>query len=167
MTGKTVPFSARISIDDAEFISSLEYDGAHTPSDKLRALLAETRRRHTQCDDYGENLSQMQAWVGQLKHPLLVRQQQLNYSSESVIRVLDALPDLLARLQTLAASCETLQTHELQQAEQGVVNRIGRLNELLLPLVITTDVNDKVWQELFSLATFIHQHQIAIQGKPL
>ena len=95
MSTKTVPFSARISVEDAEFISSLEYDGAHTPSDKLRALLAETRRRHQGFSDYGQNLAQMQEWLGQIKRQLLVRQQQLSQHSELLVRVLDAVTDPL------------------------------------------------------------------------
>ena len=40
VSGKTIPFSARISVEDADFISTLEFDGARTPSEKLRGLLA-------------------------------------------------------------------------------------------------------------------------------
>ncbi|MDX1391935.1 MAG: hypothetical protein R3241_06135, partial [Rheinheimera sp.] len=82
MSAKTVPFSARISVEDAEFISELEFDGANTPSDKLRALLAESRRRYQGYSDYGQNLAQMQEWLGRIKRQLLVRQQQLNQRSE-------------------------------------------------------------------------------------
>ncbi|CAM5500755.1 hypothetical protein RLON56S_03654 [Alishewanella longhuensis] len=38
MTNKTVPFSARISVEDAEFISTLAYEGAHTPSEQVTCL---------------------------------------------------------------------------------------------------------------------------------
>ncbi|MBU1311218.1 hypothetical protein MN202_08550 [Rheinheimera muenzenbergensis] len=166
MSTKTVPFSARISVEDAEFISSLEYDGAHTPSDKLRALLAETRRRHQGFTDYGQNLAQMQEWLGQIKRQLLVRQQQLNQHSELMIRLLDALPDLLATLQTLAASCSSLNSRELQHTEQQVLLKLCRLNELLLPLALTADADSVLQQGVFGLAKLIHQHKLAIQGEP-
>jgi hypothetical protein len=167
MSSKTVPFSARISIEDAEFISTLEYDGAHTPSDKLRALLAETRRKHASYPDYGHNLAQMQEWLGQMKRQLLIRQQQLNRQAEPVIRVLDALPDLLATLQTMTARCPHMNVRELQQTEQSVLQKIYRLNELLLPLAITQDdSNDQELQRgLFALATLISEHRLAIQGE--
>lgn len=166
MSTKTVPFSARISIDDAEFISSLEYDGAHTPSDKLRALLAETRRQHQGFADYGQNLAQMQEWLGQIKRQLLVRQQQLNQHSELMLRVLDALPDLLATLQTMAASCSSLNMRELQHTEQQVLQKVYRLNELLLPLALTSSADSGLQQGIFGLAKLVHEHRLAIQGEP-
>ncbi|WP_254795811.1 hypothetical protein [Arsukibacterium indicum] len=167
MSSKTVPFSARISIEDAEFISTLEYDGAHTPSDKLRALLAETRRKHASYPDYGHNLAQMQEWLGQMKRQLLIRQQQLNQQAEPVLRVLDALPDLLATLQTMAARCPQMNVRELQQTEQSVLQKVYRLNELLLPLALTQGDNDEheLQQGLFALATLISEHRMAIQGE--
>lgn len=167
MSSKTVPFSARISIEDAEFISTLEYDGAHTPSDKLRALLAETRRKHTSYPDYGQNLAQMQEWLGQMKRQLLIRQQQLNQQAEPVVRVLDALPDLLATLQTMAAHCPQMNVRELQQTEQSVLQKIYRLNELLLPLALTQSSNNDndMQQGLFALVTLINEHRMAIQGE--
>lgn len=167
MSSKTVPFSARISIEDAEFISTLEYDGAHTPSDKLRALLAETRRKHASYPDYGHNLAQMQEWLGQMKRQLLIRQQQLNRQAEPVLRVLDALPDLLATLQTMAARCPQMNVRELQQTEQSVLQKIYRLNELLLPLAITQSNSDdqELQRGLFALATLISEHRMAIQGE--
>ncbi len=165
MSTKTVPFSARISVEDAEFISSLEYDGAHTPSDKLRALLAETRRRHAGFADYGQNLAQMQEWLGQIKRQLLVRQQQLNQHSELIVRLLDALPDLLASLQTMAANSSALNTRELQQTEQQLLHKVWRLNELLLPLGLTQPHGSELQQGLLGLAKLIHEHRLAIQGE--
>ena len=167
MSSKTVPFSARISIEDAEFISMLEYDGAHTPSDKLRALLAETRRRHASYTDYGQNLAQMQEWLGQIKRQLLVRQQQLNQQAESVCRVLDALPDLLATLQTMAARCPTMNVRELQHTEHSILQKVYRLNELLLPLAVTQPGgdNDELQQGLFALVKLVNEHRMTIQGE--
>lgn len=165
MSIKTVPFSARISVEDAEFISSLEYDGAHTPSDKLRALLAETRRKHQGFADYGQNLAQMQDWLGQIKRQLLVRQQQVNQHSELLLRLLDALPDMLATLQTLAATCSKLNSRELQHIELQMLQKVSRLNELLLPLALTSDSDNSLGQGLFELAKLVHEHKMAIQGE--
>lgn len=166
MSGKTVPFSARISIEDAEFISMLEYDGAHTPSDKLRALLAETRRRNQNSVDYGENLGHMQEWFGQMKKKLLIRQQQLNLHNEGTLRLLDSLPDLIATLQTLTARASQLNVRELQDSEIQLLQKILRLNELLLPLALTSQKN-AVSDSLFALAELISSYRAAIEGEPL
>jgi hypothetical protein len=165
MSVKTVPFSARISIEDAEFISNLEFDGANTPSDKLRALLAETRRRYQGYSDYGQNLAHMQEWLGQIKRQLLVRQQQLDQRSELLIRVLDALPDLLATLQTLSARCDVLNVRELRQTEGQVLQKVCQLNELLLPLAITSAAESRLLTGLFDLANLVSEHRMAIQGE--
>ena len=61
---KTVSISARISHEDAEFLSSLTIEGATTPSDKLRALLADARQRHAGLQDYSSNLSHSNAQLG-------------------------------------------------------------------------------------------------------
>lgn len=165
MSVKTVPFSARISVEDAEFISNLEFDGANTPSDKLRALLAETRRRYLGYSDYGQNLLHMQEWLGQIKRQLLVRQQQLGQRSELLIRVLDALPDLLATLQTMSARCEALNVRELRQTELQVLEKINQINQLLLPLAITSEAENGLLNGLFSLANLVSEHRLALQGE--
>lgn len=164
---KTVPFSARISLDDAEFISSLEYEGAATPSDKLRALLAETRRRHGNQVDFGHNLAQMQEWLTPLKRRLLVRQDQLQSSMEIANRLLDTLPELLARLLTLAARAEQLGARELRQGEQQLLQAMLRMNELLLPLALRPEhVKAQADLEaLYKLANLVSQYKMTLDGE--
>ena len=52
-----VPISVRISQEDADFIASLQIQGANTPSDKIRELLRQARTLHTQGQDYESSLS--------------------------------------------------------------------------------------------------------------
>lgn len=167
MSSKTVPFSARISQDDAEFISSLEYEGAVTPSDKLRALLAETRRRNANQVDFSHNLAQMQEWLAPMKRRLLVRQDQLQIHTEIANRLLDVLPELLARVQTLSARADQCGQRELRQAEQQLLHLVLRLNELLLPLALRPD-HEKSQAELealYRLANLISQYQTTQHGE--
>lgn len=164
MTMKTVPFSARISVEDAEFISTLSYDGAHTPSDKLRALLAEMRRKHASFDSFSANLQQIDAWFKQISQPLLVRQQQLQQRTEVINRVLDTLPELMALLQTLGARSNTLNIRELQQAEQQVTQQMLNIVSMLMPLVVTHPLQHTEQQGIFKLAELITQHHMAVQG---
>ncbi len=160
MSGKTIPFSARISVEDAEFISTLEFDGARTPSEKLRGLLAETRRQQSSCEDYAQNLSQAQELFGKMKHQLLVRQQSLNYLPDATLRVLDTLPDLFASLQTLTARSANLSTQELQEADADMLDKIFYLNALLLPLAITSQHTSHTKQKTaFDLATLLHEYK--------
>lgn len=163
MTTKTVPFSARISIEDAEFISTLSYEGAHTPSDKLRALLAETRNKRANFDNFAANLAQMTEWLQQLSRPLLVRQQQLQLRTEGINRVLDALPELLAILQTAAARSPQLNIRELQEAEGQTMQQMLNILSLLLPLAVTQP-QQTTQQGVIKLAELITQHHTATQG---
>jgi len=164
MTTKTVPFSARISVDDAEFISTLSYDGAYTPSDKLRALLAETRQKHASYDNYAANLEQMSEWMNKLSRAVLLRQQQLNVRIETVNRLLAHLPELLAQLQTLGARSKTLNIRELQQAEQQITQQVLNIVSSILPLVVTQPQNVAEQDGLLKLAELIIQHRLAVQG---
>lgn len=164
MTTKTVPFSARISVEDAEFISTLSYDGAHTPSDKLRALLAETRRKHAFFADFSQNLIQLEEWFSQIRRPLLARQQHLQVRIDCVNRLVDSLPELMAQLQTLGARSDSLSIRELQQAEQQITQQVLRIVSLLLPLAITQPQVAAEQDGLFKLAELITQHRMAVQG---
>jgi hypothetical protein len=168
MSNKTIPFSARISVEDLEFISSLEYEGASTPSDKLRGLLNETRRSYSNQVDYAHNLAQMQEWFTPMKRQLLVRQDQLQLTTEITNRLLDSLPELIARLQTLAARAEQASARELRQGEQQLLQSLVRIDELVLPLAIKLP-DAKTYPEmetLFKLVEMISQYQKNTQGEP-
>lgn len=164
MTMKTVPFSARISVEDAEFISTLSYDGAHTPSDKLRALLAETRLKHANFDNFSQNLVQQEEWFSQIRRPLLARQQHLQIRTELVNRLVDSLPELMAQLQTLGACSKNFSIRELQQAEQQITKQLLNIVSLLLPLAITQPQVAAEQDGIVKLAELITQHRIAVQG---
>lgn len=167
MSGKTVPFSARISVDDAEFISQLQYDGAYTPSDKLRALLVEVRRQRQQGANYADNLAVVQEWFSRLKRQWLVREQELGAHSELMIRTLDLVPELLAQIQTATAEKTDVKLSEFQQQEQAVAQVVLRLSELILPLALSAapNENNSTQQGLVRLAGLICQSQVATQGE--
>src|SRR3712207_122072 len=52
MSMKTTQLSTRITDEDAAFLARLQIEGAQTPSDKIRALIGEARRRHESARDY-------------------------------------------------------------------------------------------------------------------
>lgn len=54
MPNKSVPFSVRLSTEDAEFVASLQMPGAVTPSDKIRKIISEARERSEQAADFHE-----------------------------------------------------------------------------------------------------------------
>lgn len=166
MSIKTVPFSARISIEDAAFISSLEYEGASTPSDKLRALLAETRTKHTNSADYGQNLFLAQEKMGQIKHQVTLRQQQLGSEFDVITSVLDVLPELIATLQTCSAKCPQMNIRDLKKTELQVVKQLLRINKIILPMAVMPEVEKSEFTDhLFELVKMINNYRVNVQGE--
>ena len=62
MTVQMQTVSARLPSEDLQWLSALELPGAVTPSDKLRALIAQIRKQHEGALDYSACL----AWLRDL-----------------------------------------------------------------------------------------------------
>jgi hypothetical protein len=60
--------SARLPSEDLQWLSALELPGAVTPSDKLRALIAQMRKQHEGALDYAACL----AWLRDLLSPFVI-----------------------------------------------------------------------------------------------
>ena len=96
MAGKTVPLSVRVSDDDAEFLAGLEISGATTPSEKLRAILANERTRWERAQDPAEAAE----FIRDLLRPAQRRVRRLeadaHKSSDAVLKLYERLPELTA-----------------------------------------------------------------------
>lgn len=139
MSAKMVQIGARIPHRDAEFIANLKIEGAATPSDKVRAIIAEARRRQQGTRDYPASLAAMQELLAPTLTEVRRCELRLGRHSELVVRVLDGLPELLAFAVSshggLAAG--SAGEAELQAFEQGLADRFFRLAEALLQLGVT------------------------------
>lgn len=138
MPSKTVPISVRIAHEDAEFLSQLKVPGAKTPSDKLRAILADARRRSAQKKDYRGTFQLLQEILGPMVEQ--IRQAELTHGihSELVTRTLDWLPDAVAFVVAGVADGDTAPNGEqLRELEQGLGDRVFRLMESILHMGIT------------------------------
>ncbi|NNK01139.1 MAG: hypothetical protein HKP58_12080 [Desulfatitalea sp.] len=131
--------SARISHEDAEFLSQMKINGAETPSDKLRGLIAEARRRHNTSLDYAGSLQMLH----ELIFPIIqqVRQKEVDHQvhSEVISRLSEWVPDTLAFL--ISFFPQTKSQDDLQnllQLEQGLVKRLFLLLEAFLQLAISS-----------------------------
>lgn len=134
-----IPLSVRISQQDADFIAQLRLDDAHTPSDKIRALLTEARLRHEAeaGQDYAQVLQRTDAALTPAKHRLLVAERQWQQHSALLKLLFDALPDLQAAL--IADFPAMADQTALWRYEQDMIARITRLTEHILQLAITAD----------------------------
>lgn len=139
MSSKTVPISARISHEDAEYLSSLKINGATTPSDKLRAIISENRQRHTKITDY-QGCFQL---IVKFMEPAIeaIRKAEIDQTahSEIITRSFEWLPDVIAFLvSSLAkAASEGITNEDLKDLEKGFSDRIFRVMESILQMGTT------------------------------
>lgn len=146
-----VQVGARLPQQDADFISRLRIDGAATPSDKLRAIVAEARRRHEGAEDFAAALELARDQLAPLMQRLQRSEFEAGIHSELLLRLLDWLPDTLAYLTSRLppvpeASKRPLENTEraleeteraLTAFERGAADRVFRLLEVVLQLAVT------------------------------
>lgn len=136
MSLKTITFSVRVSRDDAEFISRMRINGAKTPSDKIRAIIKETRAREEMTGDYDGCIELMR----DLTAPVLARLRKCELEekthSELTSRVIEWLPELIGFI--VSSIPQDKQDKEsLLELEQGVVDRVFRMIEAVLRMATT------------------------------
>lgn len=135
---KTVTISARISQEDAEFISQIHLGDAKTPSDKLRALVSEARRRSLHEEDFRGHLKMFQDMIGPVKANISETELAENIHSEVVSRTLEWIPDMLAFVLSSTTTKEkTMSKEQLTQLEAGLTERIFRLLDATMQLALT------------------------------
>jgi len=138
MPPKTVPISARISHEDAEFISQLKINEATTPSDKLRAIISDAKRQRLRTQDYRGCFQMIQ----ELLMPVIeaIRQVELDNHehSELITRSVEWLPDALAFIVSSAPqSLDDKSADKIHSLEKGLADRVFRLFESVLQMGIT------------------------------
>lgn len=137
MGSKTVPLSVRISHEDAEFLAKLEVDNAKTPSDKVRAIIAERRKFAPE----GLSYSQVLSWLEGSLAPILLKlrdvQNREKEYSEVVRIAAEWLPDLLAHFLIEAKSVQNKQG--LAKLEADITDKAFRFIEAILRLGVTEE----------------------------
>ena len=138
MPSKSITISARIAHEDAEFLSQLKINGAATPSDKLRALITEARKRKAQPRDYGGCLAMIQEWVAPLVTRVRQAELEQKVHSDLLTRTFEWLPEMVAYLLAAPpAQGDQWSADQLAEYEQGLADRLFRLTTALLQLGVT------------------------------
>ena len=144
MTAKTIPLSVRVSEDDADFLAALDLPGAGSPSEKLRALIADARKRHAEGRTYESSLALVRELLEPLSQTLRARELSSRQRSELIADTLYWLPDLVAFLLAGPANQKPVipakagsDGRELAEFEAGVAHRIFRFVEAVLRLGVT------------------------------
>lgn len=135
---KSVPLSVRVSPEDASFIAAIEIAGAETPSDKVRALLADARKRQQGFTDYSSCLGMVQEMLAPTLQRLRAAEHQERVHSELVMELTQWMPEALAFLLTDLVDANG-DRDSLQAFEEGVAERMFRLIENVVRMNVTTE----------------------------
>lgn len=131
-----MPLSVRVSPDDAEFIAEIDIAGADTPSDKVRALLADARKRREGFSDYPSCLGMVQEMLAPTLQRLRSAEHSERVHSELVLELIQWMPEALAYLLTVLRD-DGLERKDLEAFEEGVAERLFRLIENVLRMNVT------------------------------
>ena len=96
LVGKAVTISARISQEDALFLSQYKGEGAVTPSDKLRAIITEARERQQRMKDFRGSIDMFQNLLAPVDAEIRELELHHHIHSELITRILEWLPDMMA-----------------------------------------------------------------------
>jgi len=135
---RSVPLSVRVHPDDATFIADLDIAGAHTPSDKVRAIIAEARRRAEGSGSYAETLSLVQDTISPALQLLRAAENRQQIHSDLIFTVAEWIPDTLALLMSsFPLAGDEDENVQLEQAERSLADRVFRLLETVLRMGVT------------------------------
>ena len=129
--------SVRLSEDDAAFLAGLEVPGATTPSDKLRSIISETRRRMDGVEDFSDCAELFRDMLAPTERRIREANKRLELRSELLERLADWLPEMTAFFMTTLPSRDVDEKH-LRELEAGAANRIAAFLEGFLRLGVTS-----------------------------
>ncbi len=138
MAPKSIPISFRISPDDAAFIAGLEIEGAVTPSEKIRGLIAKAQRDQASRRTFAECAMMMREALAPTVVALEEAERDIEVHSELMRLLLDWLPETMASLITATPpESGDLSLDALSRAERSVADRTVRLLESVLRMAVT------------------------------
>jgi|GraSoiStandDraft_4_1057263.scaffolds.fasta_scaffold510888_2 hypothetical protein len=130
--------SARIPTEDMEWLAGLDMQGAVSPSDKLRALIAQMRRQHDGTLDYEASLG----WLRDLVAPFVTGVRAFEHHnrmhSEVLTLAAEWLPQVMATLLSERALAKDAKKHAID-VEDVVVQRCFQLLASIMRLAVTRD----------------------------
>ena len=135
---KTVSLSTRISQEDAEFLAGLKIQDASTPSEKLRVIIADSRKRHEGMQDYRNSLLMYQDMLNRVVTVSRELEMENQIHSELVSRLIEWLPDMMAFATAMGSKLQQARSVEsLKEFEDGITDRSFRLFLSILQMGIT------------------------------
>jgi hypothetical protein len=130
--------SARIPSEDMEWLAGLDLQGAVSPSDKLRALIAQMRRQYEGTLDYERSLG----WLRDLLAPFVTAIRAFEHHNRMHSEVLTLAAEWLPQVMATLLSERALGREEKSRAidvEDIVVQRSFQFLASLMRLAVTRD----------------------------
>jgi hypothetical protein len=130
--------SARIPLEDIEWLAGLDLQGAVSPSDKLRALIAQMRRQFEGTLDYERSLS----WLRDLVAPFVTAIRAVEHSNRMHSEVLTLTAEWLPQIMAILLSERALGKDAKKRAidvEEMVVQRCFQLLASIMRLAVTRE----------------------------
>jgi hypothetical protein len=128
--------SARLPSEDLQWLSALELPGAVTPSDKLRALIAQMRKQYEGALDYSACL----AWLRDLLAPFIIELRSVEHRerihSAAVSAIIAWAPQIMATMLSARDFGED-GTARARELEDALVQSCFHLLMALLRLGVT------------------------------
>ncbi len=137
MPNKTVPISVRLTREDADFVAQLDVDDADTPSDKLRAIIVDARKRKLGTEDYPGSLKLIQDLAAPTMRIIRASENSHHTHSELVSRVGEWLPECMAYLIASNGPDIELDAEQLREIERDLTDRVVVLMQSVLQMAVT------------------------------
>lgn len=136
MSSQMQTLSVRVPAEDIEWLASLEVQGAVTPSDKLRALIAQMRRQHQGTMDYAACV----AWLRDLMTPFVVALREVEHRQKIHSDALDAVIEWVPQIAATLLAGQRFGADDVAAVmalEEALIQRCFQLTTTLLRLGIT------------------------------
>ncbi|MGL1885865.1 MAG: hypothetical protein OCD76_05065 [Reichenbachiella sp.] len=138
MGQKSISMSLRISQEDADFLVSLNINGAKTPSDKLRAIISKARQQSQGTESFGSALEFIQSLTVDTTNTIKDSEQTRGMHSDLVNTYSNWLIEAMASFINIQSSKGNDDTGlDLQSIEENMNTRIMRLFESVMRMAIT------------------------------
>jgi hypothetical protein len=119
--------SARIPTEDLQWLATLEIQGTSTPSDKLRALVAQLRRQHEGAMEYSASLQ----WMRDLVSPFVTSVGAFEHLQGKHSEIVRLISDWVPQLMAILVCEQNLGQEPLRKAQEIEEKLVGRAVQLL------------------------------------
>ncbi|WP_320144669.1 hypothetical protein [uncultured Cohaesibacter sp.] len=134
--GKSVPFSVRLTSEDAEYVAALQIPGAVTSSDKIRHIISDARKRREAQTSFSELVHRFEDEFKPTVDHLREWERDTEVESEFLHFIADWLSPMCAEF-----ACGPQSEDDLPSFEARIVRQAYKLIEQTVRMAITNDAH--------------------------